>query len=126
MSGNSGPGYAKHPSHTIGLSHTGQRVVVTFDGEAIADTTRAIRLQEANYPAVYYIPRADVKMDHLTRTSHSTYCPFKGQASYFSLTGGRSADNAVWSYETPYDEVAGIKDFLAFYPNKVDSVTVTD
>jgi uncharacterized protein (DUF427 family) len=127
MSANSGPGYKKHPDHRISTSRTGERVQVTFNGEVIADTRDAIRLEESDYPAVYYVPRKDAKMESLTQTFHRTYCPFKGNASYFTLSsGGRTENNAVWSYETPYDEVSVIKDCLAFYPNKVDSITVTE
>jgi uncharacterized protein (DUF427 family) len=124
MSPNSGPGYAKYPAHTVHVSPADKHVVVTFDGSVIADTTRALCLREANYPPVYYVPRDDVRMDRLVRTDHRTHCPFKGDASYFTLTGTRTAENAVWSYESPYDEVAPIKEFLAFYPNRVDSLTV--
>jgi uncharacterized protein (DUF427 family) len=120
MSGNSGPGYAQRPEHRITTDPAGVRVRVTFNGEVIADTREAIAMKEASYPLVYYVPRKDVKMDRLVRTSHTTYCPFKGHASYYSLAGG--PDNAVWSYEQPYDEVALIKDRLAFYPSKVDSI----
>lgn len=118
--GNSGPGYATHPEHRITTSPAGARVQVVFRGEVIADTNDAIAMHEGTYPVVYYVPRKDVKMGRLVRTSHTTYCPFKGHASYFSLAGG--PENAVWSYEQPYDEVLGIKDRLAFYPDKVDSI----
>lgn len=124
MSTNPGPGYAKHPEHRVALAPEPRRVRVTFDGELVADTTSAIRLEEATYPPVYYVPRKDVKMERLTPTAHHTYCPFKGQASYFTLTGSagsaraRTAPDAVWSYEAPYDEVITIKDHLAFYPDK--------
>ena len=98
-----------------------------FAGEVVADTRAAIRLDESDYPAVYYVPRNDVKMESLTRTTHLTHCPFKGDASYFTLESrGRTAENAVWSYETPYDEVAVIKEHLAFYPDKVDSIAATE
>ena len=98
-------------------------------GEVIANTTDAVALEEAMggstvAPVVYYIPRKDVKMERLVRTSHQTYCPFKGDASYYSVVDG--PENAVWSYETPYNEMMAIKDHLAFYPNKVDSITVSD
>lgn len=127
MSANSGPGYRKHPNHRVTTEPAGGRIRVIFDGEVLADTKAAIKLDEADYPAVYYVPRNDVKMERLTRTSHQTHCPFKGNASYFTLESrGRSAENAVWSYETPYDEVAVIKDHLAFYPDKVDSIAVTE
>ncbi|HJW52514.1 MAG TPA: DUF427 domain-containing protein [Burkholderiaceae bacterium] len=126
MSVNSGPGYRKHPDHRIATTRSGEHVRVTFNGEVIADTRNAIRLEESDYPDVYYVPRKDANMERLIPTAHRTYCPFKGNASYFTLSsGGRTADNAVWSYETPYDEVGVIKDCLAFYPNKVDSITVT-
>jgi uncharacterized protein (DUF427 family) len=74
-------------------------------------------------PVVYYLPRKDVKMDRLVRSSHQTYCPYKGTASYYSLKNGTG--NAVWTYEQPYDELSTIKERLGFYPDKVDSITVT-
>jgi uncharacterized protein (DUF427 family) len=118
MADNPSPGLERNPEHRITLERTGERVRVTFDGTLIADTTNAIRLQEASYAPVYYVPRSDAKMDHLVRTDHRTHCPFKGDASYFSLSTGSTAENAVWTYEAPYDEVLDIKDHLAFYPNK--------
>jgi uncharacterized protein (DUF427 family) len=124
MSGNSAPGYAKNPQHRIVTRPAGVRVKVSFKGEVIADSTRAVRLEEGSYPAVYYLPRSDVKMDRLVRSTHQSYCPFKGTASYYSLKNG--ADNAVWSYETPYDEMMPIKELLAFYPDKVDSIEPED
>jgi uncharacterized protein (DUF427 family) len=118
MSANSGPGYKERPDHRITTELAPERVRVTLKGEVVADTRHAIRLKEGAYPAVYYIPRKDVKMERLVRTSHQSYCPFKGQASYYSLKDG--AENAVWSYERPYDEVDVIKERLAFYPDKVE------
>jgi uncharacterized protein (DUF427 family) len=127
MTANSGPGYRKHPEHRITTQSADVRVQVKFDGEIIADTEDALRMDEGSYPPVYYIPRKDVKMEWFVRTTHSTYCPFKGHASYYSLVSGRrTAENAVWSYEQPYDEVGGIKEHLAFYPEKVDAITATD
>ncbi len=124
MSANSGPGYKKHPGYRILTRPAGVRVKVTFNGDVIADTRDAIRMDESDYPAVYYIPRKDVKMDRLIRSSHQTYCPFKGQALYYSLVDGPA--NAIWSYEAPYDEMSVIKERLAFYADKVDSITVTE
>ena len=103
-----------------------KRVRTYLGGELIADTKDAIELMESTSkstvaPVVYYIPRKDVKMDRLVRTAHSTHCPFKGDASYYSLKNG--PENAVWSYEQPYDEMVLIKDLLAFYPDKVDSIS---
>jgi uncharacterized protein (DUF427 family) len=96
---------------------------VTYGDEVIAETREAVELIEDTgegkktvAPVVYYIPRKDVRMDRLAPSSHQTHCPFKGDASYFSVAGG--AENAVWSYESPYDEMASIKDRLAFYPDK--------
>ena len=117
---NSGPGYAAHPEHSVVVTPFKGRVVVEANGEVLADTTNALQLKEADYPAVFYIPRSDARMDHLERTDHGSRCPFKGEASYFSVKGG--AENAVWSYEHPYDEVSSIREHLAFYPNRVGSI----
>lgn len=118
MSANSAPGWKKYPKHRIATKPAGVRVQVIVNGEVIADTRDAIRLDEDGYAAVYYIPRKDVKMERLARTSHGTYCPFKGQASYYSLANG--PENAVWSYERPYDEMLAITELLAFYPDKFE------
>lgn len=123
MSANSGPGYSRNPRHLITTKPAVSRVRVIFGGEVIADTRDAVELRESGYPPVYYIPSDDVRMDRLVRSDHQTYCPFKGQASYFSLANGPA--DAVWSYEQPYDEVAAITDRLAFYPDKVDSIAVS-
>ena len=119
--GNPAPGFKKYPDHRIATRPAGVRVQVTLNGEVIADTPDAILLEENKYPAVYYLPRKDVKMDRLVRSSHRTHCPFKGDASYYSLKDG--PENAVWSYEQPYDEMGIIKDLLAFYPDKVEIST---
>jgi uncharacterized protein (DUF427 family) len=109
--------------HPIAVRPNSKRVVVTVAGQVIADTSRSLSLQEANYPAVAYIPRADVKMELLERTSHSTHCPYKGDCAYYSVPlGGERSRNAVWSYEAPYAAVAAIKDHLAFYPSRVDGI----
>ncbi len=119
---NSAPGFKRVPRSHIVTRPALARVRVTFNGEVIADTLDAIELKEGSYPAVLYIPRKDVKMERLQRTTHRTHCPFKGDASYFSLANG--PENAVWSYEQPFDEMQEIKDLLAFYPGKVDSIAV--
>ncbi len=111
------------PDHPITIERNGKRVRVTFAGKIIADTTRALSLKEASYPAVNYIPRADADMSALEPTTHSTHCPYKGDAGYFSISiDGRNAENAVWTYEAPYPAVAEIKDHLAFYASKVDAI----
>lgn len=111
------------PDHPITVTPNPHRVRVVLGGFIVAETTNALTLQEANYPPVQYIPRADVSMDLLERTAHHTTCPYKGEASYFTLTaGGLVRQNAVWSYETPHPAVAAIREHLAFYPNKVDAI----
>ena len=104
------------------LVPAGVRVRVTFNGEVVADSREAIRLEEGSYAPVYYLPRKDVKMERLIRTSHTTHCPHKGDATYFSVSNGRTARNAVWSYERPFESVKVIKDHVAFYPDKVDAI----
>lgn len=121
--GNSGPGYATHPGHRVEVRPAGVRVRIIFNGEVVADTLAALRLDESGYAPVYYVPRGDASMERLARTDHRSYCPFKGHASYFSLSAGdRMEPNAVWSYEKPFDEVAVIREHLAFYPAKVDRI----
>lgn len=111
------------PDHPITITANGKRVRVSFGGQVIADTTHALTLKEASYPAVQYIPRADVAMDRLQRTAHASHCPYKGDASYYSLVvNGKTAENAVWSYEQPYPAMAEIARYVAFYPNRVDAI----
>src|SRR3984957_9462592 len=111
------------PDHPISIEPNAGRVVVSVAGRVIADTREALTLYEARYPAVQYIPRKDVDMALLVRTDLSTYCPYKGDASYFSISvGGERWIDAVWTYETPYAAVADIKDHLAFYPDRVDAI----
>lgn len=111
------------PDHPITITPHNKRVIVTVAGRVIAHTRAALDLREANYPAVLYIPRKDADMTLLERSDHSTYCPYKGDCRYFSipLAGARGA-NAVWTYESPYEAVAVIKDHLAFYPDRVDAI----
>jgi uncharacterized protein (DUF427 family) len=109
------------PYHPITIAANPHRIRVMLGGRVIADTRAALTLREASYPAVQYIPRQDVNMALLERSEHTTYCPYKGESSYYSIpSGGDRSTNAVWSYEAPYDAVAAIKDHLAFYPDRVD------
>ncbi len=115
----------KHPnaSHPITVEANPKRVVVTVAGRTVADSRRALILREASYPAVHYIPRDDVDMTLLTRTDHASFCPYKGDAAYFSIPeGGERSVNAVWTYEAPYPAVAGIANHVAFYPDRVDGI----
>lgn len=114
------------PDHPITIEPTAGRVVVTLAGQVIADSANALTLREAAYPAVQYIPRGDVNMALLSASDHATYCPYKGDCSYFSIApGGERGKDAVWTYEAPYEAVAAIKDHLAFYPDRVDSIAVS-
>lgn len=110
-------------AHPISVTHAGARMRVTWRGETIADSAHALVMHEAAYGPVYYFPRADVAMEKLTSTSHESWCPYKGAASYFSLP---DAENAVWSYETPFEAMREIAGLVAFYPNKVDAITRAD
>ena len=108
--------------HPITIEPIKGRVQVRVNGEVVADTSAALQLQEATLPAVQYIPLADVAQDRLTRTDTATYCPFKGDASYYSVTtsAGDTVEDAIWFYEAPYPAVAGIAGHVAFYPNKAE------
>jgi uncharacterized protein (DUF427 family) len=109
--------------HPITIAPNPNRVRVVFDGRVVADTTRALTMREASLPPVQYIPREDADMSLLERTAHTTHCPFKSGASYYTIrTAGRVAENAVWTYEDPYPAVAAIKGHLAFYPDRVDRI----
>ena len=111
------------PDHPIRIERNPARVIVRVAGRVVADTRAALTLREADYPAVQYIPRQDVDMTLLDRTAHKSYCPYKGDCSYFSIPlGGARSANAVWSYESPYPTVMAIKDHLAFYPSRVDAI----
>jgi len=111
------------PDHPITIERNARRVVVKVAGCVVADTREALTLREASYPAVQYVPRKDVDMTLLERTDHVTYCPYKGDCAYYSVSaGGERSINAVWTYEEPYAAVAAIKDHVAFYPDRVDTI----
>jgi uncharacterized protein (DUF427 family) len=112
------------PDHPISIELNRSRVVVKVGGKIVADTNDALTLREASYPPVHYIPRQDVNMAALSRSEHTTYCPYKGDASYYSIAaGGDRSRNAVWTYESPFEAMAQIKDYVAFYPDRVDEIT---
>jgi uncharacterized protein (DUF427 family) len=111
------------PNHPISIEANPSRVVVTVAGTIIADTSAALTLREASYPPVQYIPRRDVNMAALTRSEHTSYCPYKVDASYYSIpAGGDRSRNVVWTYEAPFEAMAQIKDYVAFYPDRVDEI----
>jgi len=112
------------PNHPISIERNPARVAVSVAGRVIADTNDALTLREADYPPVQYIPREDVDLAQLKRTDHATYCPYKGDCTYYSVPiGGKESINAVWTYENPYPAVAQIKGYVAFYPDRVDEIT---
>ncbi|MGD9615631.1 MAG: DUF427 domain-containing protein [Alphaproteobacteria bacterium] len=126
---NPAPGYAKKPEHRVDLLPETRRVRVVFNGAVIADSTATLRCEETGHEPVHYIPEKDVQLDLLRPTDHKTYCPFKGDCSYWTIAvegpdGGREAVNAVWGYRSPYDEAAGMKGHYAFYKTRVDAIEV--
>ncbi|KUH94349.1 DUF427 domain-containing protein [Mycobacterium sp. IS-3022] len=112
------------PTHPITVEPTGRHVTVRVAGEVVAESDRAVTLQESTYPAVYYIPRDDVVVDRLRPSDTETYCPFKGDAGYYHVVteGGTTVEDAVWTYEKPYPAVAPIAGHVAFYPDKADVI----
>lgn len=111
------------PDHPITITPNRNRVTVTLNGRTIADTRNALTLREAAYPAVQYIPRTDVDMAALAPSATTSYCPYKGVASYFSIPeGGRRSVDAIWSYEAPHAAAEAIRGYLAFYPDRVDGI----
>ncbi len=121
LKNNSGPGYTHKPGYRIDIAPVVKRVLVIFNGETVADSLKALEMREENHQPVLYFPPADVAMAVLRRTDHSTHCPFKGDASYWSIdVGGQISENAVWSYEEACDEVQPVKGYLAFYRERMD------
>ena len=119
----SSPAYAKHPEHRVDVEARRVRVRIEFAGETIADSTRCLQVRESQHAEVVYFPREDVAMQWLEKSEHSTFCPFKGTASYWTLrVGDRVAENAIWSYPEPYDQVAELRACMAFYVDRVDAL----
>jgi len=114
------------PEHMITVEPYRGRVVVTVAGQVVADSENAVVLFENRHDPVYYIPRSDAEMSSFERTAHSTYCGYKGDAAYYSIpAGGEPSVNAIWTYEEPFEAVGLIKDHLAFYDSRVDSIVAT-
>lgn len=115
------------PDHPINVRATEGRVTVRWNGQIIADTTAALTLEEAGFAPVQYIPLADVEAGVLEPSPHVTYCPYKGDATYFTLkAGGQRSLNAVWTYREPFAAVAEIAGYLAFYPDRVDKISLVE
>jgi uncharacterized protein (DUF427 family) len=127
---NPAPGYATKPEHRVDLLPETKRVRVTFAGAVIADSSSALRVEETGHGPVHYIPAQDMRLDLLRPTGHKTYCPFKGDCSYWTIAvdgvgGQKQAENAVWGYQAPFDEAVGLAGHYAFYQNRVDAIEVT-
>ncbi|HTZ38292.1 MAG TPA: DUF427 domain-containing protein [Stellaceae bacterium] len=119
------PGWARKPEHRVDLHPDSRRIRVTFAGAVIADSSATLRCEETGHGPVHYIPAKDMRLDLLSKTEHTSYCPFKGNASYWTVkVDGKSSENAVWGYETPYDETASLAGHYAFYGNRVDSIEI--
>ena len=122
---NPAPGYATKPEHRVDLVPETRRVRVIFAGTVIADTGDAVRCEETGHGPVHYVPRKDVRLDLMRPTEHKTYCPFKGDCSYWTIAvDGKQAENAVWGYRAPYDEAIGLAGHYAFYNSRVDKIDV--
>ena len=115
------------PDHPITLQAAKQRWRAYFNHHVIADSDHALILDEANLPPVVYFPRQDVGMEYMGRTERRTHCPYKGEASYYTLTmGGQIAEDVAWSYEDPFEAVSPIADRIAFYTDRVEVYPVDD
>jgi uncharacterized protein (DUF427 family) len=119
------PGHQEHPDHKVLERRLADRVQVAVNSEIVADSSDVIKVEEDGSPARYYFPRSAVKMDRLERSATTTRCPFKGQARYFNLkVGGKQLDDAVWTYENPYDEHLALTERVAFYDDKVPEIQI--
>lgn len=120
---NPAPGSAAHPDHRVDLVPEPRRLKVVFAGVTIADSASTLRVEETGHGPVHYFPPKDVRTDLLRPSERHTRCPFKGEASYWTIAApGKTAEDAVWAYPEPYDEVAGLAGYFAFYGNRVDSI----
>ncbi|HEY4012802.1 MAG TPA: DUF427 domain-containing protein [Polyangiaceae bacterium] len=119
------PGHQQHPDHKVRETRLESPVKVEIDGEVVADSRDVVRVDEDGNPPRYYFPRADVKMDKLARSETTSVCPFKGTAHYYGVrVGGQLLKDAVWTYETPYEEHAALKERLAFWEGRFPEIAI--
>ena len=124
---NAAPGFAQYPRHRVDIQSSTAKVEVEFAGCVIASTHNPLRVDESRHEVVFYLPRSDVRMDLLTATRHTSYCPFKGTARYWTIkVEERRAENAVWAYDEPYDEALPLRGYVAFYSDRVDRIVIDD
>ena len=123
---NKAPGYRTNPTHRVDIGAATGRLRIAFKGTVLADSAHALVVDETKYERVYYLPRADVRMEHLRRTAHGSHCPYKGDASSWTVVvGGEEAENAAWSYETPFDEAAPLRGLVAFWIKRLPGAVVS-
>ena len=120
------PGHREHPDHKVAERRLSERLRVSVAGQAIADSSDVIKVEEDGSPVRYYFPRADVDMKLLQRSATTSQCPFKGVAHYFSIqTAGKELKDAIWSYENPYEEHLALKERLAFYDDRLPEISIS-
>jgi uncharacterized protein (DUF427 family) len=113
--------FDRSPDHHVDLSAESRRVRVRLGEEWVADTRRALVVRETNHEPVHYLPLDDVREDLIEATDHGSFCPFKGDASYWSIrVGDRVEENVIWGYPDPFDEVSGLVGYVAFYADRVE------
>lgn len=113
------PGFEQHPNYQVDITQTSDHVRILLDDQVIADSRRPLKVTETKHHPVWYLPLADVDAGRIDATDHSTYCPFKGHASYWSVTAaGQSLENSLWAYQDPYQECEPLKDHVGFYMDR--------